>query len=73
MALYLIKRIREPGYDEYDSKVVRAATESKARTMASQNPGDEGSECWLDPIQSTCDVIADRGKPAVILESFNPG
>jgi hypothetical protein len=59
-------------YDEYDAFVIEAATESEAREIACNNPGDEGS-VWRDPDRVRCEELVTSGTPGVIIGSFNAG
>ena len=70
--LYLLCRIGPIGYDEYDAKVVRAASKREARETANQNVGEEGA-IWLDTAKVSCRVVDAKGQPKVILSSFNAG
>jgi hypothetical protein len=60
-------------YDEYDVFIVWAKDENDARRRAGAKSADEGVECWLDPAQSTCEELLDKGKPGIVLGSFNAG
>ena len=44
-------------WDGCTGHVIRASTESMARSAASAKASDEGSEVWLNPKQSTCEHI----------------
>lgn len=58
------------GYDEYDSKVIRAKTEDEARKIANQSVGDEG-RLWDDPVCVKCERVFADGDSCEILASFN--
>jgi hypothetical protein len=46
--------------------VIRAESEELARSLASRYSGDEGSEPWQNPIQSSCEIL-DKEGPEVVL------
>ncbi len=74
MKLWLITRMEEHGYDEFDAKVVSAPDESEARRIAALRTGDEGQGAWLEPGRSMVTEIGtarDSEHAQVILESFN--
>lgn len=83
MNLYLISSIAAVGYDEYDSFVVAAETETAARTAAANHVSHAGytdeearDTTWGNPTYSTGDLIgaAAPGVTAgVVLASFNAG
>ncbi len=70
MALYLLTRA-DFGYDEYDAKLIRAENEAKARDLANEETGDEGSLWDRDEVK--CEEISPEGEPRVVLVSFNAG
>ena len=70
--IYLLKRIGETWYDEYDAKIVRARSEGSAREIADKEPGDEG-KIWTDPELVSCEKITPSGESAQLLGSFNAG
>ncbi len=72
MKIYLLSKIADIGYDEYDAKVIRSSCESLARECANKNTGDEGA-IWTDKNKVTCEELDLDGCPGVILESFNAG
>lgn len=43
-----------PWRDKVLGFVICAADEDSARRIAATDPGDEGSEAWLDPTTSSC-------------------
>lgn len=78
--LFLISRIGQTDYDEYDSFVVRAPSEEKARKaiVATHFPVEYSwhaveRKVWLDPTKSTCERLRAGGKAAVVLGSYNAG
>lgn len=70
--LYLLKRTGRIGYDEYVEKLVRAGTEAEARTVANEEPGDEGA-IWNNPAQVRCEVVSSEGETGVVIDSFRAG
>lgn len=70
--IYLLKRQHHVGWDEFESKVVRADSEQLARTLANETVGDEG-KIWNDPSEVECVVISPDGPSCVIMEAFNAG
>ncbi|UQT02655.1 helicase superfamily 1/2, ATP-binding protein [Serratia phage vB_SmaM-Sureiya] len=67
MRLYIVERTDSVGYDEYDSCVVAALSESDAKY--------EATELWskYDPVTVKFIGIADSKEPGVIHSSFNAG
>jgi hypothetical protein len=63
----------EGGYDVACGFVVRAATEERARQIASENARDEGREVWRSPARSKCEEIAQDGDEEIVLRDFNAG
>jgi hypothetical protein len=59
-----------PWYDKTFGFVVRAENQAAARLLASEYPGDEGTEAWLDPRNSTCEELAAKGNPEVVMKDF---
>jgi len=70
MALYLLSRSNNIGYDEFDAKVIRANTESHAREIANSNTGCEGKIC-ADTKLVDCVYLDPTAHSGTILESFN--
>lgn len=73
MKLWLLRAIDtkdgpwEPWYDKIFGFVVRAETETKARSLAAEEKGAEGEKAWLDPSFSTCVELKAEGAPEVII------
>lgn len=72
MNLYLIKHIGSSEYDVNAGLVIRAANEADARATAIGDSSDEGPLVWLDPNQSTCEVLATDvvGGAGIVLRDF---
>lgn len=87
MNIYLIKRKREDvKLDEAAGFVVREKNDLAARKRVADGRhwreedfgywiGDEGFKVWLDPTQSTCQLLAEnvKGDPMILLRDFNRG
>ena len=74
--IYLIKRLTEVSYDEYDSFVIRAENEIQARNMAFNVSNDfYKNYChdFKDLSKSSCEIITKEGTEEIILSSFNAG
>ncbi len=71
--LLQIKEDAYGGYDSFDSHVVIADTEDRARLMCPS--GDEGKMAWQNPEASTCSIIGEcsEEKMYVVISSFNAG
>jgi len=80
MNLYHLSQNQNAGYDTYDSVVVAAETEDKARLILPSKYGDWGEffSSWCDsPEFVTVRLIGvaddDIAEPGVICSSFNAG
>ena len=74
MKIFLLRRIDQVGYDEYDALVVVAGTEDEAREMVNNTAGGyRYSADWTDRTNVECMVINSKTKPGIILDSFNAG
>jgi hypothetical protein len=51
--------------------VIRAKSESAARTLAAEHAGDEGPEAWLSPGSATCTELHADGREEVIMRDYN--
>ena len=71
MKIYLLRRKDNIGYDEYDSKVIVADSEQRARKLANEFVGDEGT-IWDNPKFVTCEEV-DNTLEGVLITSFNAG
>ena len=72
MALYLLSRQDEIGYEEYSAKLIRARSPYEARKIANEAPGDEGA-IWDDTSLVRCDLIDSSGPGEMILGSYVNG
>lgn len=61
----------EPDYDKAVGFVVRASSESQARRLAAEQCGDEGDAVWLDPSQTSCEVIDKTGPAEILCRDYN--
>lgn len=75
MNLYVLRRIAEVNYDEYEGFVVRAVSEEHARALAAEGINWSKNEraVWLFADKSTCELLTSEGADEVILESFHAG
>jgi hypothetical protein len=76
LKLYLLKRIihpRDPIWDCNDGFIIRAQTQTMARSIASDAAGDEGPATWLEADCSTCEELNVNGPSAIILRDFHAG
>ena len=81
MNIYLIERNGKTGYDEYDSAVVFAESEYKARmTHPSSGPDWNGEvrtyDSWVKPEDVNVTLLGSTSEnelPSVICASYNAG
>lgn len=74
MPIWLLERFRTIGYDEVEAMVIVAPSPYQARTLASQNSGDEGKDIWLDTHTVSCHLVKDKPKELrLVLKAFNAG
>jgi hypothetical protein len=76
MRLWILDRLVDT--DKYDvtlGVVVRATTEEKARKLAheAEGPHTYPKDLWLNPKNSSCEVLSARGKSEVIITDFKAG
>ena len=72
MKIYLLYRKDIVGSDEYDSKVVVADNEQRARELAKEDVGDEGYDIWNNPDIVVCEEVDDTIE-GVVIASFIAG
>lgn len=60
-----------PWYDKMFGVIVRAESEKRAREMAAEEAGDEGTEAWLDANVSSCKPLTADGDESVVLRDFH--
>lgn len=72
MKIWLLRPVKgwEPWYDSAFGFVVRAATEERARHLASTKAGDEGSVAWFDSARTTCVEVPSDGEEEIVLRDF---
>lgn len=72
MNLYILKPVEDwkPWYDKAFGFVVRAASVADARIFAATEHGDEGECAWLDPLQTTCELLTADGEAGTVLRHF---
>lgn len=74
--IYHLARKGVTYYDEASAFVIIAASPDEARRMASDDAGDEGAYTWVDPVDSSCEVIGTAlpdAVPGSIIRSFHAG
>jgi len=72
MKLYLLERIGDTGYDECIGHLIRAESEEIARTIANDNPGDEGP-IWHNKEKVSCEEITMEGSEGILITNFHAG
>ena len=55
MKVYILEQLN-PGWDQYEDKLVVAKTEKRARKLANISYGDEGP-IWDDKTQVKCSIV----------------
>jgi len=75
--LWILRPVNEeaapwrPWFDRMFGFVIRAKSESAARTLAAEQAGDEGPEAWLSAESATCVELDADGKPEAIMQDYN--
>ncbi len=59
-------------YDCYKGFVIRAKSEKRAREIANESPGDEGS-IWIDSLLTKCVELTAEGSEGKVLSDFHAG
>jgi len=72
MRLWYLEVKEAIDYDSFDSMVIRAETAQKARELANQHYGQEGS-IWTDSFKVSCQCLYEQGEEEIIIGSFNAG
>lgn len=73
MRIWILERKDSVGYDEYNSKVIAAMNETRAREIANEYVGDEG-HVWDSKDLVSCEEINLREiQEGLILADFNAG
>lgn len=69
MKLWLLKPIHDwdPWYDKVFGFVIRAETETDARSIACVLSGEEGKDVWKDNSLTLCHELTSDGKVGVVL------
>jgi len=76
LKIFHLRRKGVTRYDEVSDFVVIAASQDEARRMASDDAGDEGAYTWVDPADSSCEVIGTAlpdAVPGPVVRSFHAG
>lgn len=68
MKLWFLYRTNVAEQGEVHNMVLRESTEGKARTLAGNNAGPEGSTVWLDSDKSKCVHLKATGDSLLILK-----
>ncbi len=71
LKVYLLQRIGDINYDEFESKVIVAPNPEEARRLANIKTGDEG-KIWNDPSMVACTEV-NLNVPSIVCETFNAG
>lgn len=74
--IYHLARLGVTHYDEVSAFVIIAASQDEARRMASDDAGDEGAYTWVDPADSSCEVLGTalpEAVPGPVVRSFHAG
>ena len=72
MRLFLLTRISDVRFDEFNAKLIRAKNETQARSIANSRTGDEG-KIWTEPTKTSCEILTAKGKTGIIISDFNTG
>lgn len=77
MKLYLLEWIGDEDYDCMASCVVRAESESQARSIAQNQHGDEiymnPRRSWEDADHARCTLLTHKGESGMICRDFRAG
>lgn len=75
MKLWLVQRPDTWDYDVLNGALVRAESEHEARTLVSDEHGDEGKDVWFKE-STRCipvETVETKGNPEVLLKDFTAG
>jgi hypothetical protein len=61
---WLLKRYKEPEWEEYRAMVVSSATEGQARVQAASFSGET---VWTDPDKTSCSILLTTNRPGVVI------
>lgn len=61
----------QPWYDKANSFVISAKNENDARSIASNNSGDEGEAVWLDAKKTSCRRLLNNEKDSLICRDYH--
>lgn len=67
--IYILRVLGSPKCDSYTRKIVRAESETRARTVANWETGREGN-IWTDPEKVSCEVVNQFGESAVLMDEY---
>lgn len=68
--LYILRTKEVPGYGSYDAYLIRARTESLARSIATHNDLEDG---WLSEDYATYTEVTAEGAEGILMESNRGG
>jgi hypothetical protein len=73
--IYATNKEKYDWYDTYDSFCIVANDNEEVRKIASENPGYEGANTWLDSNNSNIELvgtyIGKETEPFILISSFN--
>lgn len=77
MKLYIVKRIGDTDWDQYEGFVVAANSPAEARKLCADvikgNYNNSDAKTWSDPEQTTCKVLKPGLEPRIVLDSYKAG
>jgi len=71
MKIFLLKRKKLVGYDEFGAMLIVAKNEVRAREIANKHAADEG-RIWADAARVSCKII-DGKTEGIVISDFNQG
>lgn len=69
MEIFILTRLGETPYEEYDKMAIKARDENRARIIAQYLDREDEDNVWLDPAKSDCLHVAMDGLESVICAS----
>jgi hypothetical protein len=69
--IFLLTKIHEVDYDEIAGFVIRAKDAKEARILADKEDNDSFN--FLNPLETSCEVINPEGESEIILRDFRAG
>jgi len=71
--IYLLTRIGDVNYEENAGFVIRAESESEARSIANDGTISGEGQIWTDPTKVKCEEVDPLGTSQIILIDFYAG